>query len=171
MPAAPESLRLVVMGVAGCGKSSVGDAVARELGLPLVEGDDFHLESNREKMRRGVALTDDDRAGWLRRLAKQLHRHPHGLVLTCSALKRSYRDLLREAAPDLRFVWLELPREQARERVAARAAAHFFSPGLLDSQYDTLEPPTGEPGVLRVDALAPVPQLRQQIVGWLRGAS
>lgn len=158
---------VVVMGVAGCGKSSLGRAVARVEGLPLVEGDDFHREENREKMRQGIALTDLDRAGWLDLLAQQLRHQNHGLVLTCSALKRAYRDHLRRACPDLRFVFLEIAREHAQARVAARAEEHFFAASLVDSQFATLEEPAGEPGVLRVDALAPIPQLQQQVHDWL----
>jgi gluconokinase len=158
---------LVVMGVAGCGKSSLGSAVARAEGLSLVEGDDFHREESREKMRRGIALTDADRAGWLDLLAQQLHDQNNGLVLTCSALKRAYRDRLRQACPGLRFVFLEIAREHAQARVSARAEKHFFAASLVDSQFATLEGPSGEPGVLCVDALAPLPQLQQQVTDWL----
>ena len=86
---------VVVMGVAGCGKSSLGGALAQASGLPLVEGDDFHSPASRDKMNRGIALTDADRDGWLATLGDALRRHPHGAVLTCSALKRAYRDRLR----------------------------------------------------------------------------
>jgi gluconokinase len=158
---------LVVMGVAGCGKSSLGSAVARAEGLSLVEGDDFHREESREKMRRGIALTDADRAGWLDLLAQQLHHQDKGLVLTCSALKRAYRDRLRQACPGLRFVFLEIAREHAQARVSARAEKHFFAASLVDSQFATLEEPADEPGVLCVDALAPLPQLQQQVTDWL----
>ncbi len=158
---------LVVMGVAGCGKSSLGSVVARAEGLSLVEGDDFHREESREKMRRGIALTDADRAGWLDLLAQQLHDQNNGLVLTCSALKRAYRDRLRQACPGLRFVFLEIAREHAQARVSARAEKHFFAASLVDSQFATLEEPADEPGVLCVDALAPLPQLQQQVTDWL----
>jgi gluconokinase len=160
-----------MMGVAGCGKSSLGSAVAQDQHLPLVEGDDFHASASRDKMRRGVALTDEDRAEWLRTLAEQLHRAPQGLVLTCSALKHSYRERLRAAAPALRFVFLDIPPQAARERVAARAAMHFFSLSLVDSQFATLESPVGEPGVLRVDALAPLADLRRQVAEWLQSSA
>jgi gluconokinase len=159
---------LVLMGVAGCGKSSLGRAVAHDHGLPLVEGDDFHDEASRDKMRRGIALHDADRSGWLQTLARQVRARPDGVVLTCSALKRAYRDQLRAAAPGLRFVFLDIARETAHERVAARAGTHFFSLSLVDSQFATLESPIGEPGVLRVDACAPLAFLRQQVTDWLR---
>ena len=90
---------LVVMGVSGCGKSRVAAAVAGRLGLPIIEGDDFHSEDNRGRMRSGIALTDEDRAGWLDRLGAELQRRPDGAVLACSALKASYRDRLRAASP------------------------------------------------------------------------
>ncbi|MCW5663529.1 MAG: gluconokinase [Piscinibacter sp.] len=156
------------MGVAGCGKSSLGAALARALGLPLVEGDDFHSPASRDKMSRGIALTDADRAGWLDTLGGQLRAHPAGLVLTCSALKRAYRDRLRSAEPGLRFAFLELDRAAALQRVAARAASHFFSASLVDSQFATLESPVGEPGVLRLDALQPLDVLCAATAAWLQ---
>src|SRR3990167_11238428 len=94
----PENGSLVVMGVAGCGKSSLGQLCAAALGLPLLEGDDFHSASNVAKMRSGTPLSDEDRAAWLDTLAAQLQAHPQGVVLTCSALKRRYRERLRAAA-------------------------------------------------------------------------
>jgi gluconokinase len=158
---------MVIMGVAGCGKSSLGVAVAQRIGLQVVEGDDHHSAESLAKMRRGIALTDADRQGWLAALGLQLKNHPNGLVLTCSALKRSYRDQLRLAAPGLYFVYLDISREQATARVAARAASHFFSASLVDSQFATLEVPTSEPGVLRVDALLPLADLQAQVCHWL----
>jgi gluconokinase len=158
--------RIVIMGVAGCGKSSLGAAVAAGEGLALIEGDDFHSAASRAKMSRGVALTDEDRAQWLEVLGGRLASHPQGVVLTCSALKRAYRDRLRAAAPGLRFVFLEIDRTAAQQRVAGRGS-HFFSASLVDSQFATLESPVGEPGVLRVDALAALPALQAQVSAWL----
>jgi gluconokinase len=158
---------LVIMGVAGCGKSSLGAAMAQATGLALVEGDDFHSPASRAKMSQGIALGDADRDGWLSTLGGQLRARPEGLVLTCSALKLSYRERLRQAAPGLRFVFLDISREQAQARVAARAAAHFFSTTLVDSQFATLENPTGEAGVLRVDALKPLDALQAEVTAWL----
>ena len=155
------------MGVAGCGKSSLGAAVAQATGLALVEGDDFHSPASRAKMGQGIALTDADRDGWLGVLGEQLRAHPEGMVLTCSALKRSYRERLRQAAPGLRFVFLDIPREQAQARVSARAQQHFFSTTLVDSQFATLEDPTGEAGVLRVDALKSLATLQAEVSQWL----
>jgi gluconokinase len=161
---------VVFMGVAGCGKSSLAAAVAVAQAAPLVEGDDFHSADSRAKMRHGIALTDADRDGWLTVLGEQLRSAPAGIVLTCSALKRAYRDRLRQAAPQLRFVYLDISRDAALARVAGRAD-HFFSAGLVDSQFATLESPLGEPAVLRVDALAPLPQLQAEVSRWLNSAA
>lgn len=163
----PSSVYLVVMGVAGCGKSSLGAALAQAEGLPLIEGDDHHSPASREKMRQGIALTDADREGWLATLGHLLQAQPQGVVLTCSALKKAYRDRLRSACPGLRFVFLEIDRTHAGRRVAARAGTHFFSSALVDSQFATLESPVGEAGVLRLDALLDLPTLQQQASAWL----
>ena len=162
-----EACRLVVMGVSGCGKSSLGAALAQGLELPLIEGDDFHLPESVRKMRAGIPLTDADRAGWLQRLGQELAARPQGAVLTCSALKRDYRERLRAAAPGLRFVFLALSPEEAERRVAARAAEHMFPASLVANQFATLESPVGEPGVLAVDATAPPAQLVAQVQAWL----
>lgn len=151
---------LVVMGVSGCGKSSLGAAVAALLGWPLIEGDDFHPPANRAKMAAGQALGDADRIGWLDRLGAELQAQGAGAVLTCSALKCSYRERLRAAMPGLRFVFLDLDQSTAQARVASRGA-HFFSPTLVASQFEALEPPTGEAGVLRLDATAPLEVLTE----------
>ena len=157
---------VVMMGVAGCGKSSLGRAVAERKGLPMIEGDDFHGPESLAKMRAGVPLTDADRLGWLDALGRELRRHPDGAVLTCSALKRSYRDRLREAVPGVGFVYLQITREAARARVASRPG-HVFPASLVDSQFETLEPPLGEPHVLCVDATEPMSQLSDQVHAWM----
>lgn len=156
-----------MMGVAGCGKSSVGQLLAQTLGLPLVEGDAFHSERNRNKMRQGLALTDADRADWLSALGQVLEQHETGAVLTCSALKRAYRDHLRSHAPGLRFVFLDIDPRTAHQRVTERATEHLFPASLVASQFATLESPVGEPGVLRVDATQTPDHLRDIIVDWL----
>ncbi|MDB5860395.1 MAG: idnK [Ramlibacter sp.] len=165
-PASPaEPIYIVVMGVAGCGKSLAGARLASQLGLPLVEGDDFHPESNVEKMRQGIPLTDVDRAGWLQRLADALRAQPAGAVLTCSALKRSYRSALRGAVPHLRFLHLALTEHQAMERVASRTD-HFYPPSLVASQFEALEDPASEPGVLAVDATAHIDRVVERAARW-----
>jgi gluconokinase len=167
MTLTPVPTRLVVMGVAGCGKSSLGQQSAAALGLPLLEGDDFHPAANVAKMRGGMALSDDDRAAWLDTLAAQLTARTDGVVLTCSSLKRRYRERLRAAAPGLRFVFLQLSREQARDRVAARPG-HLFPVSLVDSQFEALEDPSAEPGVLALDATRPLPELVDAVAHWVR---
>ncbi|HEX9085474.1 MAG TPA: gluconokinase [Gemmatimonadaceae bacterium] len=133
----------VVMGVSGCGKSLIGTALARALDIAFVEGDDFHSAENVQRMSSGIPLTDDDRAQWLRALAARLREAKDagiGLVMTCSALKRSYRDVLRAGAGDVRFVFLRGSRAKLAERIAGRRG-HFMPPTLLDSQLATLEEP------------------------------
>jgi len=133
--------RWVVMGVSGCGKSTIGTALAATLAVPFLEGDAFHPESNVTKMSAGIPLDDQDRAGWLRTLAAEIRtarEQGKGLVLSCSALKRRYRDLLREADPALQFVHLSGPRGVIAERMQKRTD-HYMPPALLDSQLEILE--------------------------------
>lgn len=155
--AAPQAI--IVMGVSGCGKSSVGEALASDLGLPFVEGDGLHPESNVAKMAAGTPLTDEDRWPWLtvigERMADALARG-EGIVVSCSALKTIYRDHLRVATEGrLAFVYLEGSRELLGRRMGARTG-HFMPLALLDSQLATLEVPTGEPGVVTVSIDQPV---------------
>ncbi len=159
-------MHLVVMGVSGCGKSTVARRCASSLGLPFLEGDDHHPEHNVRKMRQGTPLSDEDRAGWLATLARQLQAHPQGAVLACSALKRAYRDVLRAAQPGLRFVFLDISPTEANARVAGRTG-HFFSAALVRSQFDALEPPVEEAHVLQLNATHTVPLLVEQITGWV----
>lgn len=159
---------VVIMGVSGCGKSSLAAALATGLGWPLVEGDTHHSPANRQKMQAGIPLTDTDRAGWLDTLAQLLAAHaPGGCVMTCSALKQRYRDQLRQAAPGLRFIFLAIQPDQALARVSQRSD-HFFAPGLVSSQFEALEDPSAEPGVLRLDADHPLPLLQAQALAWLQ---
>ena len=159
---------LVVMGVSGCGKSSLGQALAADLGLPLIEGDDFHPEANIRKMQSGTPLNDQDRAGWLIRLGEELASRSGGAVLTCSALKRAYRDRLRAAVPGLRFVFMQIDKSEALARVQARSAVHILPASLVDSQFQTLESPVGEPGVLSVPATSPLAQSAASVRAWLQ---
>ncbi len=132
------------MGVSGSGKSLIGSALARALGVEFVEGDDYHPASNVERMSRGIPLTDEDRVGWLRALAARLGDAKDcgtGLVVACSALKQSYRDVLRTRAQDVRFVYLMGSGALLAERLADRRG-HFMPPSLLTSQLDTLEEPS-----------------------------
>ncbi len=158
--------QLLVMGVAGCGKSTLAAELARALDCYLIEGDDHHPARNQEKMRQGIALDDTDRAPWLSHLGTLLTDAGNGAVLTCSALKRRYRDQLRAAAPSLAIVYINITPAQARARVAARAD-HLFPASLVDSQFDALEPPLDEPGVLRVEAAQPVTTQLHAVLRWL----
>lgn len=135
------------MGVSGSGKSVIGAALAIELGVDFVEGDEYHPSENVERMAAGIPLTDDDRAGWLRSLGARIHEAKEagsGLVVACSALKRSYRDVLRAGAgPELRFVFLRGARALIAERLAGRRG-HYMPASLLDSQLATLEEPSSD---------------------------
>lgn len=130
---------VVVMGVSGSGKSTVGAALAQRMRVPFGDADDLHPPANIAKMSAGEALTDEDRRPWLETIGSWLRSHPAGGVVTCSALKRSYRDLLRERCPDVSFVHLHGDREVVARRQATRPG-HFMPASLLDSQFETLEP-------------------------------
>lgn len=131
------------MGVSGSGKSLIGAGLARALGVDFVEGDEYHPAENVKRMASGIPLTDEDRARWLRSLAERILEAKdagRGLVLSCSALKRSYRDILRANAPELRFVLLKGDPALIAERIASRRG-HFMPPSLLTSQFTILEEP------------------------------
>lgn len=131
---------VVVMGVAGTGKTTIGPLLAARLGVPYAEGDDFHPEANVAKMSAGTPLDDDDRWPWLDAIGAWAHeRAGRGGVVSCSALKRSYRDRLRAAAPGVVFVHLTGDRELIADRMAQRQG-HFMPTALLDSQFATLQP-------------------------------
>ena len=156
----------VVMGVTGSGKSTVGVALARRLGVDFVEGDDYHPPENVRRMASGIPLTDADRAGWLRALAARIREAKEsgdGLVVTCSALKRSYRDILRGADPDLRFVFLEGSASLIGQRIAERRG-HFMPASLLGSQLATLEVPDADEHAYLSDIDQPVETIVSSIV-------
>ncbi|MEO8546324.1 MAG: gluconokinase [Burkholderiaceae bacterium] len=158
--------KLLVMGVSGCGKSTLAAQWGLALGATLIEGDDHHPAANQDKMRQGIALDDADRTPWLRHLGTLLADADEGAVMTCSALKRSYRDLFRSAVPSLAIVFIDITPAQARARVAERQE-HLFPASLVQSQFEALEPPLGEPGVLRVDAAQPLTVQLEEILRWL----
>ncbi|WP_341486903.1 gluconokinase [Pararhizobium sp. A13] len=150
---------IIVMGVSGCGKSSIGERLADQLGLPFVEGDSLHPAENIAKMSAGIPLDDGDRWPWLEIIGKRLETaRATGIVVSCSALKRAYRDRLRQAACErLAFVYLKGPRDILLNRMTERPG-HFFKASLLDSQLATLESPEGEAGVVTVD-ITPSPDI------------
>lgn len=137
------SLRIVIMGVSGCGKSSVGEGLAARLGIPYRDGDDLHPPANVEKMRDGTPLTDEDRWPWLDRVAEVLAKDAP-VIVGCSALRCAYRDRLRAGAGGpVHFIHLTGSRDLIAGRMAARTG-HYMPPTLLDSQFAALEPPGPE---------------------------
>jgi gluconokinase len=143
------------MGVAGCGKTTFGAALAQARGLPFFDGDEFHSPEARARMGAGIALTDADRAPWLDRIGARLADAaalPQGAVIACSALRRVYRDRLRAlAGPGLRFVFLDGDKALIARRVAERRG-HYMPVSLVDSQFAALEPPVGEADVVTIAA-------------------
>ncbi|AKJ43634.1 Thermoresistant gluconokinase [Pragia fontium] len=164
---------IIIMGVSGCGKSSVGAAVARELGAKFIDGDDLHPRANIQKMASGHPLDDNDRAPWLERLndaAYSLrHKNEVGLIV-CSALKRRYRDRLREGNPEMIFLYMKGSFDVILERLKARAG-HYMPTDLLKSQFDALEEPTAEePDVISIDITGDFTQVVERGVEALRQA-
>ena len=141
---------LIVMGVSGSGKSTVAKALGERLGWRFEDGDSFHPASNVEKMRAGQPLTDEDRWPWLNAIADEIERvcnKGEQIIIACSALKHTYRDVLLRGREDVRFVFLKGTQELIADRLAHRKG-HFMPPGLLTSQFDTLEPPEASEHVI-----------------------
>jgi gluconokinase len=149
---------VVLMGVSGSGKTTVGKALAGELGWTFVDADDFHPRANVEKMHRGVPLDDEDRRPWLRAVRRRIDdatARGENVVLACSALKHAYQDYLEQHAPEnVHYVYLSGSEALIRDRLARRQG-HFMNPNLLHSQFETLEPPDH---AIRVD-VAPAPEV------------
>ena len=162
---------VVVMGVTSCGKTTVGEALAKELNAAFfIEGDKLHPESNIAKMSAGIALTDEDRWPWLIRVGMALAGH-ECKIASCSALKRVYRERIAQAAGrPVAFVFLDGSRELLMKRIAERKG-HFMPPSLLDSQLKTLEPPQPDEWALRLDIAQPVAELVVQAAAWLQGSA
>ena len=161
-------LRLIVMGVSGCGKSTMASALGERLGLDMVDGDDLHLPESVAKMRSGIALQDADRWPWLDRIGHYLAQAQEpGRVVACSALKRVYRDRIREQAGDVCFVFLDGDFELIEQRMRQRVG-HYMQPGLLDSQFRTLEKPQAdESDVIRLPITEPVQDMVAQALNAL----
>ncbi len=158
---------VVVMGVAGTGKTTIGPLLASRLGVPYAEGDDFHPEANIAKMSAGTPLDDTDRGPWLDAIgAWARERAGLGGVVSCSALKRSYRDRLRTAAPDLVFVHLSGDRALIEDRMGKRQG-HFMPTALLDSQFATLEPLEADEAGVAVDVSGGPEEIAERAVAAL----
>jgi gluconokinase len=161
----PRAMRVVLMGVSGCGKSTVGEKLAAHLGWRFVEGDSLHPPENVAKMAAGQALDDEDRSGWLDTLADVLAKAREagqGLVISCSALKRAYRDRLRSGDPQTLFVHLDGSQAVIAARIAART--HKYMPAsLLESQFAALQPPDPDEQALSLSVQRPPDELIQHI--------
>jgi gluconokinase len=162
-------MHVVVMGVSATGKTAVGIPLADELGCEFVEGDDLHPRRNIEKMSQGIPLTDEDRWPWLQAIAEMVAVKDHegvSTVVTCSALKRSYRDVLRDAAPTF-FVHLHAPFEVLQDRMQHRTK-HFMPTTLLESQFETLEPLGDDEAGAVVDVSPPLDEVVEEAVNAVR---
>lgn len=163
----------IVAGVSGSGKTTVGALLAGRLGWQFADADAFHPAANVAKMRAGIPLTDADHLPWLHAITAWMHERiarDEPAVVTCSALKRAYRDALLGGRPQARMIFLSVDREEAARRLAARHG-HFFGSGLLNSQFDALEPPQpGEPGVTVVPSGRDPAQTVAAIIAVVRGA-
>jgi gluconokinase len=153
---------IVVMGVAGSGKTTIASGLAEKLGVPFVEGDSLHPIANVKKMSAGIPLTDDDRWPWLKAIGERMEVERltgHGVVVSCSALKHAYRDCLRnEVHSRVHFILLDGSRELITDRMKQRKG-HFMPPALLDSQFATLEKPTPDEDAVVLDISHTVPVL------------
>lgn len=160
---------VVVMGVAGCGKSVVGAALAEALGCRFIEGDGLHPPENVARMAGGQPLTDAHRAGWLDAVGAQLDEagRSNGGVAACSALKGAYRDRLRRLCPSLVFIHLAIDKGTARQRVGRRKG-HFMPATLVDSQFADLERPAGDEAALSLDGTRPVAELVAEAADFLK---
>lgn len=165
---------IIVMGVSGSGKTSIAESIAQKLAIPFIEGDALHPAANVEKMSKGIPLTDEDRWPWLDEIGRRMKASladGASIIVSCSALKRIYRDRLRTSAGgNLFFVYLDGSKELLMDRMGHRKG-HFMPTSLLESQLATLEVPTGEPGVVTVDiddtieAIAEVARLKLAALG------
>jgi gluconokinase len=166
---AAATMIVVVAGVAGSGKTTVGALLAGRLGWIFADGDSFHPAANVAKMAAGIPLTDADRWPWLRAIADWMDERiaaGDSAVIPCSALAERYRDLLLGSRPEARLVFLEVTRELARRRLAARHG-HFFHAELVDSQFAALEPPQRSGRALLADAARPADEIVAEVIAWL----
>jgi carbohydrate kinase (thermoresistant glucokinase family) len=158
-------MKIVVMGVTGCGKTTVGIALAEALGIEFIDSDDLHPESNKKKMSSGTPLTDADREPWLQVVSKTLQKH-ESVVVACSALKKSYRSTILAGAPTTKFVHLSGSKELIFARLSERSH-HFMPIGLLDSQFQTLEPLDPEESGKVFEISKPVDEIVNEVILWI----
>ncbi len=161
------SYQLIVMGVSGCGKSTVGQALGEHLNYPFYDGDAYHPEANIAKMQSGTPLNDDDRAGWLKTLNQLLAAEPNGVVLACSALKPSYRQTLTKTLTRPVFVYLKGDFDTIWQRHKQRSDHYFQGKAMLESQFDTLVEPT-EDNVITLDVRLSIDELVSETVAQLK---
>ena len=159
--------RFVVMGVSGCGKSSVGQALARKTDVTFIDGDDLHPPANISKMSSGIPLDDTDRAPWLIAVGQSLAQQDGPTAIGCSALKRAYRDIIRGEAGQVHFLHLAAPKAVLAERVAARQG-HFMPLALLDSQYAALEHLEADETGTVIDIAQPLDRVVSDAVAYVR---
>jgi len=159
----------VVMGVTCCGKSTIGILLADKINAKFIDGDDFHSEENKSKMKQGIPLTDSDRIPWLNTISEQIKsflQQKQKLVVSCSALKKAYRDILKQhckSSQELVFVYLKGSKELIQKRMSERKG-HFMNPKLVDSQFATLEEPsTPSENVVVIDIDHPTPEVVDQV--------
>ncbi|QWK78887.1 MULTISPECIES: gluconokinase [Brucella/Ochrobactrum group] len=165
------NLHIIVMGVSGSGKSTVGEKLAEALHLPFLEGDSLHPKSNVDKMASGIPLQDEDRWPWLYKIGERMAAAEQGLIVSCSSLKRSYRDRLRAAVGGkLAFLFLDGSFEVLHEHMGHRTG-HFMPVTMLESQLATLESPVGEPLVFRADVVDPIEKIVAESLEWVRSTN
>ncbi len=161
-------MHIIVMGVSGSGKSTVGEKLASALNLPFLEGDSLHPKANVDKMASGIPLQDEDRWPWLDKIGERLATAENGIIASCSSLKKSYRDRLRNASRGpLLFVFLDGSFDVLYEHMGHRTG-HFMPVAMLESQLATLESPVGEPLVFRADVADPIEKIVAASLNWVQ---
>ena len=165
MPLPPSII--IVMGVSGCGKTTVGSALAERLGCPFLEGDDFHPPENKAKMSSGIPLDDEDRVGWMNAIRTAMKKESDFTIVACSALRRRHRDYLSDFSRPVLFLHLVGGRSLLERRINSRTG-HFFDPKLLDSQLEALEPPNEKERVVTIGIDANIENIVASALAHLR---
>ena len=164
-------MHIIVMGVSGSGKSTVGEKLAAALDLPFLEGDSLHPKANVDKMASGIPLQDEDRWPWLDTIGERLATAENGIIVSCSSLKKSYRERLRNASQGpLLFVFLDGSFDVLHEHMGHRTG-HFMPVTMLESQLATLESPVGEPFVFRADVADPIEKIVAESLSWVQSTA